>query len=371
MRTVARRLSGILLCAAIAAASAAAADPAQGNWPIPEPGHVFKFPDDHGSHPAFRIKWWYVTGHLFAPGGRRFGFQATFFRSAGPGKPPVDPGFGLDQIFLAHMALTDVENGRFYESERVNREGWDAHASVGNLDVANGSWSLRMPPGGSPTIELSGGVRADVVFQLSLHPSKPVVVFGENGVSRKGSDPSAASYYLTFPRLEARGTVVMDGVPVSVTGQAWMDHEISSSQLGAEQVGWDWTCIQFSKSKRELMLYRLRREDGSTDPASRLQWVDEQGRVVSEPFTWQVLSKWTNPADGVVYPSRVRLGTVDPSSGKPVSYEIVPIVPNQVLSNRVGGGSYWEGACRVIGADGAEAGASYLELTGYSKVLRF
>ena len=47
---------------------------------IPRPGHRFSFPYDNGAHPDFRIEWWYVTGHLFDPAGRRFGFQATFFR---------------------------------------------------------------------------------------------------------------------------------------------------------------------------------------------------------------------------------------------------------------------------------------------------
>ncbi|MEZ0389733.1 MAG: lipocalin-like domain-containing protein, partial [Verrucomicrobium sp.] len=46
---------------------------------LPQPGRKFEFPRDHGSHPEFKIEWWYVTGHLYTEGGRRFGFQATFF----------------------------------------------------------------------------------------------------------------------------------------------------------------------------------------------------------------------------------------------------------------------------------------------------
>src|SRR3990172_3728352 len=42
----------------------------------------FRFPADHGPHPEFRHEWWYFTGNLRAPGGRRFGYQLTFFRFA-------------------------------------------------------------------------------------------------------------------------------------------------------------------------------------------------------------------------------------------------------------------------------------------------
>jgi len=352
-------------------AGALLAEPPEGHWPIPEPGHVFTFPADNGSHPRFRIEWWYVTGHLFTAAKRRFGFQATFFRAAGPHLAAANPDFGRDQVFLAHMAVTDVADARFFETERLNREGWDAGAAVGTLDVRNGEWSLRQSAPDGKLLELKGGVRAEASFELSLVPTKPIVAFGENGVSRKGSDPSAASYYLTYPRLAAKGTLVIGSERFPVTGEAWMDHEISSSQLAPDLVGWDWTCIQFGQTGRELMLYRLRRADGSQDPESRLQWVTPGGGVVSEPFSWEVLSRWKDPADGVEYPARVRLRTVDCENGHPVSLEIVPVIPNQALANRIAGGSYWEGACDVIGAEGQNVGLAYLELTGYAKALKF
>jgi predicted secreted hydrolase len=360
--------------AAAAFLALAALSPAQGakdGWPIPQPGHAFHFPADHGSHPEFRIEWWYVTGHLFTAERRRFGFQATFFRSAGPRLAATDADFGRDQVFLAHMAVTDVAAGRFLESERLNREGWDAGAAVGRLDVHNGEWALRQAAAGDGVMELEGGVRAEAAFQLALAPTKPIVVFGDHGVSPKGPDPASVSYYLTYPRLAAKGILSIGGKDLAVTGEAWMDHEISSSPLAADLVGWDWTCIQFRQSGRELMLYRLRRADGTADPASRLQWVTAGGAVVTEPFTWEVLTTWKNPADGAEFPARVRLHTVDCDSGRPVAFELVPVLPDQVLSNRMAGGSYWEGACDVRGEDGSDAGSAYLELTGYAGALKF
>ena len=365
------RLACLLLGLCAAAARAAPPLLTPDGWQIPEPGHSFAFPMDHGSHPGFRIEWWYVTGQLGSGDGHRFGFQATFFRAAGPKPSGGDPAFGTGQVFLAHMALTDVSGGRFIDEERLNREGWDAGSAVGRLDLHNGEWSLRGAEPPSRGISLVGGVRAEAAFSLELTPEKPLAVFGEDGVSRKGSEQSAASYYLTFSRLAATGRVSLGGTNLAVSGEAWMDHEISSSQLGAGQVGWDWLCIQLKDTKRELMLYRLRHQDGTADPASRLQWVDPSGRTVSEPFTWEVKSDWRSPRDGAVYPARVALGTVDPATGAPVKFEIEPLVADQELANAPGGGPYWEGACRVLNAAGGEAGSAYMELTGYAGPLRF
>ena len=67
-----------------------------------------------------------------------------------------------------------------------------------------------------------------------------------------------------------------------------MDHEISSSQLDHDQVGWDWASLQLDDG-REIMAYRMRKRDGSTDPFSTLAWVDAQGQVTHlspADFAW-------------------------------------------------------------------------------------
>jgi predicted secreted hydrolase len=328
---------------------------------VPQPGYRFEFPRDHGAHRDFKIEWWYLTGHLFAPDGRRFGYQATFFRSAAPDRST--------HLYLAHMALVDVKAAKFYHQERLNREGWDAGAAVGALDVYNGPWALLMTENATSQMTLHGGVRAEAAFAFTLTPKKPLVVFGENSVSRKGAEPTAASYYLTFTRLRTEGTLTVGEETFAVTGETWMDHEISSSQLGQNQVGWDWVSIHFNDN-RELMLYRLRLRDGSADPASTLTWVDAAGKIEKRPFQWEVLTRWKSPATGAVYPSRVRLTTVDPATGQPRVLHIEPLVENQELTGNLGGIPYWEGACRVSDAEGRELGSAYMELTGYAADLK-
>lgn len=340
---------------------------------VPQPNPTFAFPRDHGSHPDYKLEWWYLTGHLQSTETtpHRFGFQATFFRIASPlatAARPAPAGFGHDQLFLAHMALIDVPTGRFLHQERLNRAGWDADASTDTLDVRNGDWSLHFVDPVTETLQLVGGVRADARFTLTLTPAKPLVRFGEAGYSRKGAAPTAASYYLTFPRLAATGVLTLEGREIPVSGEAWMDHEYSSSQLDRNQVGWDWLSAQL-KDGRELMFYRLRTQGGGTDPASTLSWIDRAGRTIRAPFRWEPLSTWKSPHTGAVYPQRIRLTTTDPATGAEAVFLVEPLAADQELGGRLGGVTYWEGACRIHAADGAELGNAYLELTGYDRAL--
>lgn len=345
---------------------------------VPLPGRVFSFPRDHGSHPEFDLEWWYLTGHLFEADGTRHGFQATFFRRTGARirspETPATASFGDGQLFLAHMALLDGASGAFLHQERLNREGWDAASATNTLNVRNGPWTLTFVPNAAgtnfpgPEMELRGSIRADAAFRLTLTPRKPLVVFGTNGVSRKAAEPTAASHYLTFPRLEVRGELMLGGHTRPVLGEAWMDHEISSSQLGAGQVGWDWAGIQLLDG-REIMAYRMRRSDGATDPFSTLAWVDRKGGVRHlgpTEFHWQPEGEWRSPVSGAAYPARVRLTTLDPESGQKITLVLAPIRPAQELIGAIDGIAYWEGACQVWDRQGKEVGSAFLEMTGYA-----
>jgi predicted secreted hydrolase len=350
---------------------------------LPQPGREFQFPADHGSHPEFKIEWWYLTGHLTSEGGKRHGFQATFFRRAGGpraeatalGETSRSSQFATDEFFLAHMAWLDVATGTFRHEERLNRRGWDAQADTRKLDVRNGNWSLKdLGPDsqGQPKLELRGGIQADLFWRMSLTPQKPLVVFGTNGVSRKAREPSAASHYLTFPRLAVTGELRRGSQTERIEGEAWMDHELSSSQLGEGQVGWDWTSIQFFDG-RELMAYRMRRDDGTTDAFSTLAWIGKDGRVSQwgpDRFTWRGEGQWKSPRSGGTYPAAVLLTVPEPDGRPGPTLRIEPLCADQELSGGIAGVPYWEGACRVLDAQGKEIGRAFVEMTGYAGHLR-
>src|SRR4051794_21678928 len=80
-RFVARMLSFAAPASIDLGRSAAGAEPGADAFPPVVTGRALVFPDDEGSHPYFRIEWWYLTGWLSDEMNRLSGFQITFFRS--------------------------------------------------------------------------------------------------------------------------------------------------------------------------------------------------------------------------------------------------------------------------------------------------
>ena len=136
----------------------------------------------------------------------------------------------------------------------LRRDCVSPSSSTTTLEVREtGRW--RKPEAGPNRLPLHATVRADAALTLELDAVKPLVVFGKDGVSRKGASESAASHYLTFPRLKASGVVKLGAEELRVSGEAWMDHEFSSSQLDEGQAGWDWAALQLHDG-REVMVYQ-------------------------------------------------------------------------------------------------------------------
>ena len=347
----------------------------QEGFRVPQPYQALKFPRTHGSHPDFKIEWWYLTGHLKSNSGREFGFQVTFFRFAGT-KVEIgleDPNFGQTQIYSTQVALTDIGAGKFYFDERIDRNGWDAFASEDILDLRHGPWSMKMTDHLREAIDVGFNIRDKATVKLRMRPTKPLVVFGPDGTSRKGPDPTARSYYITFTRLAVSGSIEIDKEILNLSGEAWMDHEISSQQLSENLEGWDWTAIQLDDG-REIKAYLLRQTDGTPSEFSQLIWIDEAGRSVyqdygDEGFSWSKESFWESPVTGTVYPTTVTIETVDPKTGLWRKLTLSPIVAEQELTGDLNGTNYWEGACRVTNETGKWIGRAYLELAGYDDSL--
>lgn len=342
---------------------------------VPQPDTALPWPNSLGSHPDFKIEWWYITGHLWGEDGRHFGFQATFFRQAlqPPGSAPTGvPDYGADQLYLAHMALSDLQGERFLYEERLNRGGWDAGAAVGHLDVHNGNWRLRSGQrGGALALTLEGSIRAEARLDLAMRPLKPLVRFGEGGVSRKGADPAALSYYLTFPRLEVSGTLALGGVELGVSGRAWLDHEIASNQLSDDLTGWDWVSAHLDDGS-ELMAFQLRRRDGTPEPANRLYWIAPDGQLHSygpEHFEWSVREHRASAVTGTSYPWAIEVAFQRPDRATPSRYRWTSLMEDQEISGALGGIAYFEGASAVRDAAGQRVGYGYMELTGYAAPL--
>jgi predicted secreted hydrolase len=145
-----------------------------------------------------------------------------------------------------------------------------------------------------------------------------------------------------------------------------MDHEISSSQLGKDLAGWDWTCMQLDDGT-EVKAYRLRKEDGSSDRWSAVYWIDQEGeieQVYADKFTWSEEDEWTSPTTGLTYPTDVLIRARHPIEGEK-SYRLRPVLDDQEFYGNRADNAYWEGACDVLNAGGQVIGRAYLELAGY------
>jgi len=318
------------------------------------PGYRHSFPRDHFEHRDFRTEWWYYTGNLRTDAGRRYGFELVFFRQ-GRERAAADPSaWRIDDLYLAHLALSDLDGRRFLHHRRLNRAGPGiAGAAFAERRVWNGNWSARWDGDTQVLDAVAEGIR----FSLRLTPAKPPVVHGENGVSQKAPGPGRASCYVSFTRLLAEGT--LNGDPVH--GTAWMDHEWFTNQLAPHQVGWDWFSAQFDDGT-ELMLFQLRNRGGGIDPYSSGTFVDARGKsrhLRSSEFTLTPLDWWTSPKTGARYPIRWRIAAL----GR--TFECAAQLPDQELAGE--GLTYWEGA---VAYRGGARGAGYLEMTGYDKPVR-
>src|ERR1700749_3115928 len=83
-------------------------------------GYRYEFPRDHFDHPDYRTEWWYYTGNLKAADGHRFGFELTFFRQGVNRQAESTSDWEMRDVYLAHLALSDLDGGHFYHTERLN-----------------------------------------------------------------------------------------------------------------------------------------------------------------------------------------------------------------------------------------------------------
>ena len=328
------------------------------------PGYHYEFPRDHFNHPDFQTEWWYYTGNLKAADGRRFGFELTFFRQAVSRDPAKAATWDVRDLYVAHLALSDLDGGKFYHAERTNRSGPGIAAVNESLGrIWNGNWQIQWH---GIDQELKA---VDEHFQLhlTLHPEKLPVIHGANGVSQKADGPDRASHYISLTRLATSGAIDLGNKKMQVSGSSWMDHEFFTHQLESSQTGWDWLSLQLD-DHTDVMLFHIRRKDGLIDPHSAGTYVDTQGKTThlrSSDFRLEsVREKWTSPYTGAAYP--IHWSIAIPKLGIAIEAK-TPLASQELTGKTKLVPNYWEGAVVLAGTrDGRPlGGVGYLEMTGY------
>jgi predicted secreted hydrolase len=359
------RRSAIVQLAAFLASAAPIAAPAGGHDPqyAPvEPGVALLFPRDHGSHPAYRTEWWYITGWVQDERGNPLGIQVTFFRNRPLLQEDNPSSFAPRQLLFAHAAVADPRHGRLLHDQRAAREAFGlAYASEDSTDVRIDDWSLRLA-GDRYRAQISS---RELALDLAFEARQPLLLQGHAGFSRKGPRPGQASYYYSRPQLHVAGVVRAGGDTLQVTGTAWLDHEWSSEYLADEAAGWDWTGLNLDGGGA-LMAFRIRGKRGEVVwAAATLREANGRARTFAPAeVAFVPLRRWRSPRSGAEYPvaMRVRIGDLD--------LVLEPLLDDQELDSRATTGTiYWEGAVRAL-RDGQRVGLGYLELTGYWKRVR-
>lgn len=336
---------------------------------VPRP---MAFPRDYGSHPDFRTEWWYITGYATAhdaSGPREFGFQLTFFRSRVAATQAMKSAFAARQLIFAHAALTDVRGQKMLHDQRIARSsghpGFDlASASEQDTDITLRDWSL-IREGHRYAAHLPAHG-----FGLELHcdETQRVLLQGDHGLSRKGPLLGEVSHYYSEPQLAVHGTLRLGPQSFDIAaGRAWLDHEWSDDLLDPNAVGWDWIGMNLDDGGA-LTAFRVRDnagnalwDGGSFRSASGDLRTFHHGEVV-----FSVLRRWMSPATQTIYPVQWR---IDTPAG---TYVVSAVIANQELDSRASTGAiYWEGLSDLTNSHGQHVGRGYLEMTGYTRPLRF
>jgi predicted secreted hydrolase len=318
------------------------------------------FPDDFYYKRDYRFQWWYFTGHLFDETGREFGYELTFF-IVGVQKKVYKSRFGLRNIYISHFAISDVAEKIFLFSDKSDSGAFDfAGAREDLLNVWVGKNSLE---GTIDKMHLRAS-EDDKELDLILIPTKPVVLHGENGYTRKSEDsPLIGSYYFSYTNMKTEGNLRIRNKTFKVKGESWFDREISSKGIGQNQIVWDWFAINLDNN-REIMLYLLRNRDGSIDKNSSGTLISGDGtyrHLSKEDFSVTVLSSYKSQKTGTRYPSRWEIKI--PS--EKMHFTIIPLIEDQELVTTYSTfNNYWEGTCAV---EGTLRGRAYVEMTGYTR----
>ena len=346
--------------------------------PSPSDPRPIALPADDAPHDRL-TEWWYYTGHLRDSSGGRYGFEFVIFR-AERGTFPV--------TWASHLAITDEGGDAFHYAQRSEigpqvdvaptlSSGPTTFAlAITGLEpgapaVARTPWVMRGNDGRDhlaaaldPAEAIAAGSPAGLGLDLDLRPTKPAVLHDDDGWIDFG--PAGGSYYYSRTALDAGGSIVVDGRQLTVSGNAWFDHQWGDF-ISVGGGGWDWFAVNLDDGT-DLTISEVRSADGST-PLVYGTLVDRTGttrRLDRTDFSVTPNGSWRSPGTGATYPAG---WTID-IPGERLRIELSPTVADQELDTRATTGViYWEGSQTVTAsrAGAPLGGEAYVELTGYAR----
>ena len=319
-----------------------------------EQAFELEFPRDHGSHDDFRTEWWYLTVAVADEAGREFGIQFTLFRQALTTAEASTNPWRISHVYMAHVALSDVNRSTHMEAERFARDhpkmaGVASRPFRAYLE----NWTLHSMTENFFPLMLRARTE-DFSVEIEMEGTKPIVLQGDKGLSRKS--PEHTSYYYSIPRIAADGAITMGAKSYVVSGNAWLDREWSNGLLGERFQGWYWFALSLDDGTDLVLFSLLDSVDGSDE--NRVATVIDAAGVASglDSKYWSVepVRYWKQwPVEWLVsLPDR--------------EFRVAATFDDQEMNTSV---LYWEGLVHVT-SSGVQIGKGYMELTGYDSVER-
>jgi predicted secreted hydrolase len=318
------------------------------------------FPRDHGAHHQQGIEWWYVTANLTADSGDTFGVQWTLFRlsvdeqnTAAESSP-----WWNGQLYFAHFAIqTDTQHHAF---ERYGRSG-QVTITAQPFEARLDDWQLASKE--ATFLPLSLKAQQENYSANLVLANSPLVKQGEQGYSQK-THQGHASYYYSYPFLQAKGAITFAGKTYSVSGDAWLDREWSSALIDSTQNGWDWFSIQADDSELgALMAFCIRNGQQRYDycSASHITRDGQVRAIASDNVTLKVLKtqqfKATTQQKTPTTKTYPIIWSLNVEGFEPIIIKARnPDSRNQLSI------PYWEGRIKT---QGGFKGKGYAELVGY------
>jgi len=318
------------------------------------------FPEDAGIH-AENTEWWYYTGHV-TDGITEWGFEVTVFQY------DLEKSFEMEGYgYMCHVGITDKTAGEHYHTDTFHTSTKTWTNDPIELDL----WNCHFYIGGDGKDHVIGvipegkekdGKASPWQVDLRFDPEKRATLHGGDGIIPM-STAGGTSWYYSFTRLAAEGSVSTPDGEFDVTGQAWMDHQWGDFDI-TDFKGWDWWSMQFADGY-ELMLFQF--TDWNGNLASQAGSItDPHGNVTElegmEAFSITPKRAWESPHTDGTYPLDWDIEV----AAMNWSITVTTSVDDQEMYNMAQ--NYWEGETSITGTRNGEAvnGVGYTELTGYA-----
>ena len=316
-------------------------------------------PRDEAPHFKNSLEWWYFTGHLYDTlTGKEYGIEYVFFHFTPRGRKDA---------MMVNVAITDPENHKFYFDYQARPLGKhlmpdlpiSLHMKKGSADM------LLFGQEGEYYLDAQMRKHKGYGFQLETTPGKGLLLHEGIGYAHYG-DLAKAGYY-SYPRLDSRGFLYLDGRKIPVQGELWYDRQWNCTGLGtAKNIGWDWISIQLEDPREEIMVYLLKDYDQNLRIVGGTLF-SESGEAIhlaQEDIELRELEPWRSPRSRSQYPMlwELKIPRLD------YDLQVRAVLQEQELELRFLPWLpfyYWEGMAEARGTRQGEPvqGRSYVEIT--------